>query len=60
LRFFYAGKIGGSVRFCGDERTPTPGRQIDPEEDRKRFHVTDKGVTLITPAMLGQPLQHLH
>jgi glucose-1-phosphate adenylyltransferase len=33
---------------------------VDPEEDRKRFHVTDKGVTLITPAMLGQPLQHLH
>ena len=33
---------------------------VDPEEDRKRFHVTEKGVTLITPAMLGQPLQHLH
>jgi len=33
---------------------------IDPEEDRKRFHVTDKGVTLITPAMLGQQLHHLH
>lgn len=24
------------------------------EEDRKRFHVTDKGVTLITPQMLAQ------
>ena len=33
---------------------------VDRDEDRKRFHVTDKGVTLITPAMLGQPLQHLH
>ncbi len=33
---------------------------LDPEEDRKRFHVTDKGVTLITPAMLGQRLHHLH
>jgi glucose-1-phosphate adenylyltransferase len=33
---------------------------IDSEEDRKRFHVTDKGVTLITPAMLGQNLRHLH
>jgi glucose-1-phosphate adenylyltransferase len=32
----------------------------DPVEDRKRFHVTDKGVTLITPAMLGQQLNHLH
>ena len=29
---------------------------VDPEEDRKRFHVTPKGVTLITPQMLaGQP-----
>jgi glucose-1-phosphate adenylyltransferase len=33
---------------------------IDPEEDAKRFHVTDKGITLITPAMLGQTLRHLH
>ncbi len=33
---------------------------IDAEEDRKRFHVTDKGITLITPAMLGQNLRHLH
>lgn len=33
---------------------------VDPDEDRKRFHVTDKGVTLITPAMLGQRLHHLH
>jgi glucose-1-phosphate adenylyltransferase len=33
---------------------------LDPEEDAKRFHVTDKGITLITPAMLGQTLRHLH
>jgi glucose-1-phosphate adenylyltransferase len=33
---------------------------IDLEEDRKRFHVTDKGITLITPAMLGQNLRYLH
>ena len=32
---------------------------FDPEEDRKRFHVTDKGITLITPGMLGQYLHHL-
>jgi len=32
----------------------------DLEEDRKRFHVTEKGITLITPAMLGQYQQHLH
>jgi glucose-1-phosphate adenylyltransferase len=33
---------------------------IDPGEDRARFHVTDKGITLITPAMLGQKLRHLN
>jgi glucose-1-phosphate adenylyltransferase len=33
---------------------------IDPEEDRKRFHVTEKGITLITPSMLGQKLRHLN
>jgi glucose-1-phosphate adenylyltransferase len=27
---------------------------VDQEEDRKRFHVTPNGVTLITPEMLGQ------
>ena len=27
---------------------------FDPEEDRRRFHVTEKGITLITPDMLGQ------
>jgi len=27
---------------------------INPEEDKKRFFVTDKGITLITPEMLGQ------
>jgi len=32
---------------------------VDPIEDRKRFHVTDKGVTLITPEMLGQVVHHL-
>ena len=30
----------------------------DIEEDRKRFHVTEKGVTLITPEMLGQQVHH--
>ena len=28
---------------------------VNPEQDRKRFYVTEKGVTLITPEMLGQP-----
>jgi len=31
----------------------------DAEEDRKRFHVTAKGITLITPEMLGQQAHHI-
>jgi len=31
---------------------------IDPEEDRKRFHVTARGVILVTPEMLGQNIHH--
>ena len=27
---------------------------VNPEEDRKRFHVTESGITLVTEAMLGQ------
>jgi glucose-1-phosphate adenylyltransferase len=27
---------------------------VDPDEDRRHFYVTEKGVTLITPEMLGQ------
>lgn len=29
---------------------------FDPEADRKQFHVTDKGITLITPEMLGEEI----
>ncbi|HET9652382.1 MAG TPA: glucose-1-phosphate adenylyltransferase, partial [Usitatibacter sp.] len=32
----------------------------DPDEDRRRFFVSEKGITLITPGMLGQFQQHLH
>jgi glucose-1-phosphate adenylyltransferase len=33
---------------------------VDPEEDRRRgFHVTEKGVALVTPEMLGQPIHDL-
>lgn len=35
-----------------------PGTVVgfDPEEDAKRFYVTEKGVVLITPSMLGQKI----
>ena len=31
---------------------------VNPEEDRKRFYVSEGGVTLVTPEMLGQNLHH--
>jgi glucose-1-phosphate adenylyltransferase len=31
---------------------------FDPEQDRRRFLVSDRGITLITPEMLGQPVFH--
>ncbi len=31
---------------------------VDPEEDRKRFYVSEKGITLVTPEMLGQNLHY--
>lgn len=30
----------------------------DLESDRQRFYVTEKGITLVTPSMLGQALHH--
>jgi len=50
-------------RVLVDQGTKIPpglSAGIDPEEDRKRFHVTEKGITLITPGMLGQKLRHLN
>jgi len=32
---------------------------IEADEDRRRFHVTANGVTLVTSAMLGAPIHHL-
>ena len=29
------------------------------EEDRKKYHVTNKGIVLVTPEMLGQELHHV-
>jgi glucose-1-phosphate adenylyltransferase len=31
----------------------------DQEEDHKRFYVTDKNITLITPKMLGQSMRYV-
>jgi glucose-1-phosphate adenylyltransferase len=44
-------------RYCQLPEGLTVG--VDPAEDRKRFHVTDKGITLIVPEMLGQQIHHL-
>jgi glucose-1-phosphate adenylyltransferase len=32
---------------------------VDPDEDRRRFHVTDKGIILVTPESLGQAVHRL-
>lgn len=32
---------------------------VNPEADRKRFHVTERGVTVIVPESLGQRVHHL-
>lgn len=32
---------------------------VNPDEDRKRFHVSSNGVTLITPEMLGQTVHKI-
>jgi len=32
---------------------------VDPQEDRRRFHVTDRGITLISPEMLGQRIYYV-
>jgi len=57
--------IGRNVRFkqvvvdknCVIPNGLTVG--FDRKEDRKRFYVTDKGITLITPEMLGQNLHYI-
>ena len=32
---------------------------VDMDEDRRRFHVSANGITLVTPDMLGAPVHHL-
>lgn len=38
-----------------------PGMQIgvDPEQDKKRFYVSPRGIVLVTPEMLGQEIHHV-
>lgn len=48
-------------RCVVDKRCVLPaGLEVgfDPAEDSARFHVTEAGITLITPDMLGQPVFH--
>ena len=44
-------------RYCALPEGFTAG--IDAAQDRKRFVVTDRGVTLITPELLGNAMHHL-
>ena len=58
-------EIGNNVtlrRVIVDKRCRLPSglkAGIDPATDRKRFHVTDQGVTVIVPESLGQRVHHL-
>ncbi len=44
-------------RGCKIPRNTVIG--YDAEEDRRRFHVTDKGIVLVTAEMLGQEFTHV-
>ncbi|MBI5790565.1 MAG: glucose-1-phosphate adenylyltransferase [Rhodocyclales bacterium] len=49
-------------RVVMDKHCRVPeGMQIgyDADADRKRFHVSDNGITLVTPEMLGQQAHHI-
>jgi glucose-1-phosphate adenylyltransferase len=58
-------EIGNNVilrRVIVDKRCRLPSglkAGVDPEADRKRFHVTDRGVTVIVPERLGQRVHQL-
>lgn len=58
-------EIGNNVtlrRAIVDKRCRLPDgltAGVDPEADRKRFHVTAGGVTVIVPESLGQRVHHL-
>jgi glucose-1-phosphate adenylyltransferase len=45
-----------------DKNCKVPEKMVigyDLEEDRKRFHVTENGITLVTPEMLGQKIHQI-
>ena len=45
-----------------DKNCKIPEKMVigyDLEEDRKRFHVSEKGITLVTPEMLGQKIHQI-
>jgi len=44
-------------RYCSLPEGLTAG--IEPARDRTRFFVTDRGVTLITPELLGNAMHHV-
>jgi glucose-1-phosphate adenylyltransferase len=58
-------EIGNNVtlrRTIVDKRCRLPDglkAGLDPEADRRRFHVTERGVTVIVPESLGQRVHHL-
>ena len=58
-------EIGNNVilrRTIVDKNCHLPGgltAGVDAEADRKRFHVTERGVTVIVPESLGQRVHHL-
>jgi glucose-1-phosphate adenylyltransferase len=58
-------RIGRNVvikRAIVDKRCSIPDGMrigVDPEEDARRFQVTEKGIVLVTPEMLGQRVHHV-
>ena len=61
------GRIGRRARArssaCVVDKAADPGGHRRSasirEEDRQRFHVTESGITLVTPEMLGQEVHHV-
>jgi glucose-1-phosphate adenylyltransferase len=55
------GRYAKLRRCVVDKRCNLPeGLEVgfDHDADRRRFHVTERGITLVTPDMLGQETPH--